>query len=98
MVINFYIQSSDGITHFWEPHENHDKLKLDNQTSGSIFNPEQLNHIYSFNAQNYEIWALNVTKVHSVARTTDTRIAFCFQSKTLKYEDFIKEFLLKTIK
>lgn len=91
MVINFYIQSSDGITHFWNPHENHDKLKLNNQTSGSIFNPEQLNHIYSFSAKNYEIWALDVTKVHSVTGTNDTRIAFCFQSKTLKYEDFIKQ-------
>lgn len=90
MVINLYIQTSEGTTHFWEPHKNYGTVKLANQTTGAIYYPDQLDHIYSFIAKNYEIWALDIKQVHSVTGSNDMRIAFCFQSRNLKYNDFIE--------
>jgi len=82
-VINYYIKSSNAVTHFWKLKSGitDDKLKISNQTDGSIYDVNRLKHNYSFKAKNHEYWILNVKEIHSVVDATDLRLALCFQSE-----------------
>lgn len=92
-VINYYIKGSDAITHFWKlkPNMQNKALKLENQTDGSIYNVDDLEHNYSFKAKDNEFWILNVKEIHSVLGAKNTRMAFCFQSQ-LSYNEVLNKF------
>ena len=92
MVINLYIKTANATTYFWKPKTKEIKsIQLEMQTDGRIFKEEDLECVGSFKAEPYDFWMLDVSKIHSVRSETDEyRIAFCFQSKTLSYNDAIK--------
>lgn len=89
-VINYYIKTSNAITHFWKLKDNNSKsLKISNQTDGSVYPIESLDHCFDFKAKDNDIWLLNVKEIHSVVGSNDLRVAFCFQSKMI-FEDILK--------
>jgi hypothetical protein len=92
-VINYYIKGANAVTHFWKlkPDIIDNKLKMDNQTDGSIYDLNTLKHNYSFKAKNNEYWILNVKEIHSVVGAKDIRLAFCFQSE-LPYNEVLSAF------
>ena len=101
MVINFYVKTADATTYFWEPKsEQISTIKLEMQTDGRLFKEEELECVGKFKAEEYDVWMLNVSKIHSVRGSSEAaekgtcdgslRIAFCFQSTTLSFEDTIK--------
>lgn len=83
-VINYYIKTSDAVTHFWKlksDKEDVNTLQITNQTDGAIYPYEKLEHIYQFQAKDNDLWLLNVKQIHSVSDANDTRLAYCFQSR-----------------
>lgn len=67
-VINIYIDTGDAITTFYEKKKKGTlkEYKLPNQTDGSVYDPNDLQTIFSFKAHPFEAWLLNVSKIHSV--------------------------------
>lgn len=83
-VINYYIKTSDAVTHFWKlksDKEDANTVQITNQTDGAIYPYEKLEHIYQFQAKDNDLWLLNVKQIHSVSDANDTRLAYCFQSR-----------------
>ena len=89
-VINYYIKTSNAITHFWKLKDDNPKsLKISNQTDGCVYPIESLEHCFEFKAKDNDLWLLNIKEIHSVVGSSDLRIAFCFQSKMI-FEDILK--------
>jgi len=65
--INFYIETDNCKTVFYNiKSDSPDTYKIENQTNGCIYKEEDLEEVDSFIAKPYEIWLLDVSKVHSV--------------------------------
>lgn len=65
--INFYIQTEDCETNFFEQRVGKARTKqIENQTDGFIFDEADLELIGGFIAKPNEAWLLDVTKPHSV--------------------------------
>lgn len=65
--INFYIQTENCITQFYEFKSSETKsYQVNNQTNGFIYDENDLVKTFSFIAEVGEIWALDVTQPHSV--------------------------------
>jgi hypothetical protein len=80
-VINIYIQKGDAITIFYEKMGIPTEYKLLNQTDGGMYNPNELQKIFSFKAKPFEAWILDVSKIHSVTmHKPDIQIAYCIMS------------------
>lgn len=65
--INFYIETGGAKTVFYEPIvDNPRTAQVENQTDGHIYFKEELKEVGSFTAKDFEIWVLDVKKIHSV--------------------------------
>jgi hypothetical protein len=85
-VINFYVDTADGITRFHKikPGVYPNIEKLSNQTDGALFKEEDLEVVDSFKAEQGDIYVLDIKQIHSVKCTPNaTRNAYCL--KTYKY-------------
>ena len=70
---------------------NSKSIKVDNQTNGAVYNPDELDEIDSFTAKPYEAWILNVKKPHSVTSPSNgIRSAYCIQTSHFSYNDLKK--------
>jgi hypothetical protein len=80
-VINIYIETGQAVTTFYEKRGTPKEYKLLNQTDGSMYHPDDLQQIFSFKAQPFEAWILNVSKIHSVTMPQPgIRMAYCIMS------------------
>lgn len=88
--INFYFQTNKERTVFYElTTDNPKKTQIENQTDGFFFDYDEIKEVGSFTAKDYEIWVLDVKKVHSVLGDVKERKAITLGT-TLKYEDVVE--------
>ena len=87
--INFYVNTADATTVYYEfKTDNPKEIKIKNQTSGSIYQLQDLHASASFHAKPGEVWMLDVSKPHAVfPKTKENRIAFCLHSNILPYQE-----------
>jgi hypothetical protein len=91
-VINFYIDTADGITSF---HKIKNGIapyieKLPNQTDGALYQEKDLEVIGRFKADYGDIYVLDVKQIHSVkCKPNAVRTAYCLKSYTHTYEDVL---------
>jgi hypothetical protein len=89
--INFYIQTQGCKTTFYKPKvEEPRTLKMEQQTNGRIFYPEDLEEVDSFVAKDFEIWVLDVTQIHGVDGDFNLRKAITLGTFCHKYEDVLE--------
>lgn len=79
-VINYYIQSSNAITDFWQHTPHTTSTQLPQQSNGHVYNKDELTKYFSFTARDNDLWLLNVREIHSVSHSKDKRVAICFQT------------------
>jgi hypothetical protein len=90
-VINYYIETANATTHFWEKDEKTISSKLACQDKASIYDEKTLKHVASFSAAQNDIYALNVKKIHSVKTPIQqNRIAFCLQTDQIPFNKLKK--------
>ena len=89
--INFYLRTEHCITTFY-------KLKVDtprtaqvkNQTNGHIYYEEDLIEVDNFIAKDFEVWLLDVSKIHGVKGHFELRKALTLGTFTHKYGDVLE--------
>ena len=89
-VINFYIETDNCKTQFYEIKNNAKPYQIKNQTNGCIYNLDDLIETESFIAQPGDVYILNVSKVHSVIPLNNTEInrkAICFSTDSLTFDE-----------
>ena len=87
-VINFYIETADCVTSFYDIKEGAIPFQLPNQTDGHVYLLEDLEQGPSFRAKPGDIYILDVTKVHSVVPLEGGEIkrkALCLASSSLDF-------------
>ena len=92
-VINFYIDTADCVTKFYDIKDGAEPFKLPNQTDGSIYLLQDLEDGPSFRAEPGDVYILDVSKVHSVIPLEGGEIkrkALCLASSSLDFEQ-VKE-------
>ena len=95
-VINFYIETNNCKTQFYEIKDNAKPYQIKNQTDGCIYNLNDLIETESFIAQPGDVYILNVSKVHSVIPLDHNEInrkAICFSTKSLNFDEVKKMFV-----
>jgi hypothetical protein len=88
--INFYIETDDCKTVYYEPISNDLKtFQIENQTNGFIYKKEQLKEVGSFVAQPMEVWLLDVKNIHSVESDKEQpfRKAVTLGTKKYNFDD-----------
>jgi len=97
--INFYIDTEECATIFFNFKNNEvKKHQLENQTTGYLFNDDDLIEYQRFVAHPHEAWLLDVTKPHSVVSSKNNfkeRTAICLQSRIHSFEK-VKQILKET--
>jgi hypothetical protein len=88
MVINYYTQTSNATTTFWK--QANSKTQSFGK-SGSVYDECDLTQTSSFKADQNDVWALNVMEIHSVRSEGDLRTAYCLQSETVTFDEFLKK-------
>ena len=89
--INFYIETGGARTVFYETKSNNPRTtQIENQTDGYIYFKEDLTEVGSFVAQDYEIWCLDVKKIHSVDGNITHRKAVTLGTFKHSYTDVIE--------
>lgn len=89
--INFYLQTEGCRTVFYKPKNNDLKtIQVKNQTNGHIYFEEDLIEVDSFIAKDFEVWLLDVTKIHGVQGDFNLRKALTLGTFVHKYEDVFK--------
>jgi len=89
--INFYIQTEGCRTVFFNKKVADPKtFKLEQQTNGRIFYPEDLEEVSSFVAKDNEVWVLDVTQIHSVEGEFKLRKALTLGTFVHKYNDVLE--------
>ena len=89
-VINFYIETDNCKTQFYEIKNNAKPYQIKNQTNGCIYNLDDLIETESFIAKPGDVYILNVSKVHSVIPLDSTEInrkAICFSTDSLTFDE-----------
>ena len=87
-VINFYIETNNCATQFYEIKNNAEPYQIENQTDGCVYNLDDLIETKSFIAQPGDVYILDVSKVHSVIPLDNTEInrkAICFSTNSLSF-------------
>ncbi len=88
-VINFYLETANCITKFYDIKEGATPSKLPNQTNGYIYALDDLDGWPpGFNAEPGDVYILDVTKVHSVIPLEGGEIkrkALCLASSSLDF-------------
>lgn len=88
--INFYLQTEGSRTVFYKPKNNDLKtIQVKNQTNGHIYFEEDLIEVDSFIAKDFEVWLLDVTKIHGVQGDFNLRKALTLGTFVHKYEDVL---------
>lgn len=89
--INFYLQTEGCRTVFYKPKGDDLKtVQVKNQTNGHIYFEEDLDEVDSFIAKDFEIWLLDVTKIHGVKGNFNLRKALTLGTFTHKYKDVLE--------
>jgi hypothetical protein len=88
MVVNYYTQTSNATTTLWKPVNTYAQSF---GNSGSVYNESVLTQTSSFKAEQNDVWALNVSEIHSVRSEGDLRTAYCLQSETVTFDEFLKK-------
>lgn len=89
--INFYLQTEGCRTIFYKPKvEKPRTVQVENQTNGHIYFEEDLEEVDSFVAKDFEVWALDVTQIHSVQGEFKLRKAITLGTFVHKYKDVIE--------
>ena len=90
--INFYIDTGgDARTVFFEPAvDNLKTIQVENQTDGHMYYRDQLKEIGSFQAKDYDIWVLDVKKIHAVEGNVSIRKAITLGTFKHKFEDVVE--------
>jgi len=86
MVVNYYTRTSDATTTLWKQ-ANTNTQSFGN--SGSVYDECDLIQTSSFKADQNDVWALDVSQIHSVRSEGDLRTAYCLQSETVSFEEFV---------
>ena len=95
VTVNFYMNTTDEATNFYELNTSTPRLtKLENQTNGSVFSLSDLQKVCSFTARSGDVYALNVSKIHSVMNEDvvplrSTREAIVVNSPVYTYEQLL---------
>jgi hypothetical protein len=87
-VVNFYIETNNCATQFYEIKDNARPYQIENQTDGCIYNLDDLVETGSFIAEPGDVYILDVSKVHSVIPLDNTEInrkAICFSTNSLSF-------------
>lgn len=96
--INFYIKTDNCLTQFYSLNTRKPKTKqIENQTTGHLFEIEDLEEVDNFIAKPGEIWVLDVSKPHSVIPCEDgdiNRVALCLQNRKFNFDEILE--LLKS--
>ena len=88
--INFYLQTEGCRTVFYKPKNAELKtVQVKNQTNGHIYFEEDLIEVDSFIAKDFEVWLLDVTKIHGVQGDFNLRKALTLGTFVHKYEDVL---------
>lgn len=95
-VINFYLNTHNCVTQFYELKEGAKGFQIENQTDGMLYPREEVVETESFKAEPGDVYLLNVKKPHAVFPPTleesFLRFAFCLGSLELNYEE-VKQLL-----
>ena len=94
-VINFYIETNNCATQFYEVKDDAKPYQIDNQTDGSVYDLNDLIETDSFIAQPGDIYILNVNKIHSVIPLDNEEInrkAICFSTNSLTFNEVERMF------
>ena len=89
-VINFYIETNNCATQFYEVKNNAEPYQIDNQTDGYVYDLDDLIETDSFIAQPGDIYILNVNKIHGVIPLDNREInrkAICFSTDSLTFNE-----------
>ena len=87
-VINFYIETNNCATQFYEIKNNAEPYQIENQTDGCVYDLDDLVETGSFIAEPGDVYILDVSKVHSVIPLDNTEInrkAICFSTNSLSF-------------
>jgi hypothetical protein len=91
--LNYYIESLDAVTSFYELKENNTGYIYPGRTTANIFDIDQVIKLDSFTAKNNETFLLDVSKIHSVENTRiGVRRFIQWQWKYLTFDDVYKLF------
>ena len=89
-VINFYIETNNCATQFYEIKNNAEPYQIENQTDGCVYNLDDLIETESFIAQPGDVYILDVSKIHSVIPLDNNEInrkAICFSTDSLNFNE-----------
>ena len=96
--VNFYVETANGVTKFFNRTNATVGKKLHNQTDGSIFDKESLEVHSSFCANSGDIYVLNVKEIHSVfSEPGKDRFAYCLQTSMIPYEQVLQMLCTKNL-
>jgi hypothetical protein len=90
MTINYYVETADAVTKIWKTNDSTTRIKLSAESDGFIYDETTLDFTGSFKANPFDAWALKVKDIHSVESQGPMRTAYCLQSSTVTFEDFVK--------
>ena len=94
-VINFYIETNNCATQFYEIKNNAKPYQIENQTDGCVYDLDDLIETKSFIAEPGDVYILDVSKVHSVIPLDNTEInrkAICFSTSSLNFDEVKRMF------
>ena len=95
-VINFYIETNNCATQFYEIKDNAESYQIENQTDGCVYNLDDLIETESFIAQPGDVYILDVSKIHSVIPLDNNEInrkAICFSTNSLNFDEVKRMFV-----
>jgi hypothetical protein len=81
-VINCYGETADAVTYFHtQRQQTLTQRQVRNQTTGHLYDPQELTVTAEFTAQPGEMWMLAVDHIHSVStKSTEERWAICLST------------------
>lgn len=87
--INFYVQTAEAVTSFWNAKTPHRRKRLHCQTDGYLVHEDDVELAGQFKAEPGEVWALNVKAIHSVrSPLKELRVAYQLQTR-LPYDEVL---------
>ena len=95
-VINFYIETNNCATQFYEIKNNAEPYQIENQNDGCVYNLDDLVETGSFIAEPGDVYILDVSKVHSVIPLDNNEInrkAICFSTNSLNFDEVKRMFV-----
>ena len=89
--INFYLQTEGCTTTFYKPKVEKPRIvQVKNQTNGHIYFEEDLIEVDSFVAKDFEVWLLDVSRIHGVKGEFNLRKAITLGTFVHGYENVIE--------